>query len=57
MVKDRCLTSRLGKRVTVEVETICVHGDEPTAVDLARYVRQGLKAADCRIVTLPEMFN
>jgi len=34
-----------------------VHGDEPTAVALARHVRQGLEAADCRIVTLPEMFN
>ena len=57
MVKDRCLTSRQGKRVNVEVETICVHGDEPTAVGLARHVRQGLEAADCRVVTLPEMFN
>ena len=57
MVKDRCLISRQGNRVTVEVETICVHGDEPTAVALARHVRKGLEAADCRIVTLPEMFN
>jgi len=57
MVKDRCLTSRNGKRVEVQVETICVHGDEPTAVALARHVRRGLEAADCRVVTLPEMFN
>jgi UPF0271 protein len=57
MVKDRCLTSRLGKRVPVDVETICVHGDEPTAVALARHVRQGLETAGCRVVTLPEMFT
>jgi UPF0271 protein len=57
MVKDRCLTSRQGNRVPVEVETICVHGDEPTAVGVARHVRQGLEAAGCRVVTLPEMFN
>ena len=57
MVKDRCLTSRLGKKVTVEVETICLHGDEPTAVNVARHVRKGLEAAGCRIVTIPEMLN
>jgi len=57
MVKDRCLTSRQGNVIKVEVESICVHGDEPTAVDLARHVRRGLEASDCQIVTLPEMFN
>ena len=57
MVRNRCLTSRLGKRVTVEVETICVHGDEPTAVAVARHVRQGLEAAGCRVVTIPEMMT
>jgi UPF0271 protein len=57
MVKDRCLTSRHGNRVPVEVETICVHGDEPTGVAVARHVRQGLEAAGCRIVTIPEMLG
>ena len=57
MVKDRCLTSRQGNRVKVEVDTICVHGDEPTAVAVARHVRKGLEAAGCQIVTIPEMVN
>ena len=57
MVRDRCLTSRLGKRVNVEVETICVHGDEPTAVNVARHVRRGLEAAGCQVVTIPEMMT
>ena len=57
MVKEGSLTSRDGKRVAVGVETICVHGDEPTAVALARHVRKGLEAAGCRIVTIPEMLN
>ena len=51
------LSAQQGNRVSVEVETICVHGDEPTAVGVARHVRQGLEAAGCRVVTLPEMFN
>src|SRR5262245_51882207 len=57
MVRDRCLTSRQGNRVNVAVETICVHGDEPTAVAVARHVRKGLEAAGCEIVTIPEMVN
>lgn len=57
MVKDGYLTSRQGNRVEVAVETICVHGDEPTAVALARHVRQGLEAAGCSVVTIPEMLE
>lgn len=57
MVRDGYLISRQGNRVPVAVETICVHGDEPTAVAVARHVRQGLEAAGCRIVTIPEMLG
>ena len=57
MARDGQLVSRQGNKVAVKVETICVHGDEPTAVTLARHVRQGLEAAGCRIVTIPEMLN
>lgn len=57
MATEGRLTSRQGNRVSVAVETICVHGDEPTAVALARHVRQGLEAAGCRVVTIPEMLN
>ena len=57
MVRDGYLISRQGKRVNVAVETLCVHGDEPTAVSVARHVRQGLEAAGCRIVTIPEMLG
>ena len=56
MVRDGCLTSRNGNQVKVRIDTIGVHGDEPTAVTVARHVRKGLEAAGCRIVTLPEMF-
>jgi UPF0271 protein len=54
---NKALTSRQGNRVKVAVETICVHGDEPTAVALARHVRQGLEAAGCSVVTIPEMLD
>jgi UPF0271 protein len=34
-----------GTRITVEAESICVHGDSPGAVAIARAVRGGLEAA------------
>jgi len=43
--------------VRVAVETICVHGDEPTAVAVAGHVRKGLEAAGIAVVTLPEMMK
>jgi UPF0271 protein len=44
MVQDKAITTVSGKRIPVEIDTICVHGDEPTAVAMARTVRQKLEA-------------
>ncbi len=44
MVQDRAITTTSGKRIPVEIDTICVHGDEPTAVEMARTVRATLEA-------------
>ena len=49
------IISRNGKRLQRRVDTLCVHGDEPTAVALARAVREGLEAAGVKAVPLPEM--
>ena len=38
-----------GQPVTVHAESICVHGDTPGAVELARAVRRGLAAAGVRL--------
>jgi UPF0271 protein len=44
MVQDSAITTVTGKRIPVQIETICVHGDEPTAVAMARTVRAALEA-------------
>ena len=44
MVEDGAITTVTGKRIPVAIETICVHGDEPTAVEMARAVRAALEA-------------
>ena len=43
MVEDRAITTVTGKRIPVEIDTVCVHGDEPTAVEMARTVRATLE--------------
>jgi 5-oxoprolinase (ATP-hydrolysing) subunit A len=40
---DRAITTVNGKRLPVEIDTICVHGDTPTAVAMARAVRAALE--------------
>ncbi len=55
MIQEKEVVSRSGKVVKVEVETICLHGDEPTAVRVAGDVRRGLEAAGVSIVTIPDM--
>jgi UPF0271 protein len=46
---DRAVTTVSGKRLPVEIETICVHGDGPTAVAMARTIRSRLEAGGVAI--------
>ena len=55
MVVNGEIISRNGKTIQRRVDTLCVHGDEPTAIGIARAVRAGLEAAGVKILTLPEM--
>jgi 5-oxoprolinase (ATP-hydrolysing) subunit A len=41
---DRAITTVTGKRLPVAFDTICVHGDSPAAVAMARAVRTALEA-------------
>jgi hypothetical protein len=54
-VVDGEIVSRNGKRIPTRIETLCVHGDEPTAIVLAGACRRALEAAGVKILTLPEM--
>ncbi len=55
MVEEQAIYSTSGKRISCQVDSICVHGDGPTAVTVSRAVREGLEAAGIRIVPLPEL--
>lgn len=57
MVEDQCITSQLGKRIPVPVDSICVHGDTAGAVSMASEVRRGLVAAGVMIQSLSKTFK
>lgn len=55
LVKDGEIVARSGKIIQRKVDTICVHGDEPTSLAMARHVRDGLEEAGIEVVPLTEM--
>ena len=57
MIEKKQLISRHGNKVKVEVETICLHGDVPTAVMVAGEVKKGLEKAGVKLLTIPEMLK
>lgn len=55
IVENDEITSVSGKKIPACVETFCVHGDEPTAVDVTQAVRGALLNAGYEIVPLPQL--
>jgi len=55
MVNDNEVITISGKKLKVEVETLCIHGDEPTGVLVGAGVRDALEQAGIKNVPLPEM--
>lgn len=42
MVQDRAVVSVSGKTIKVQLDTVCIHGDTPGAVEIARAVKAAL---------------
>jgi len=51
MVQDGEVISVTGKRMKMRMDTVCIHGDTPGAVEIARVLRNGL--ADAGIAVAP----
>ncbi len=51
MVKAGAIITGSGKRIDAAIDTICLHGDTPTAVEIAKSVRRALEAADISVQT------
>ncbi len=51
MVQERAIVSVTGKRLALSIDTVCIHGDSPGAVAMARAVRRRLDEAGIRIAS------
>jgi UPF0271 protein len=52
MVRDGVVLTHTGEVIPLAVDTICVHGDTPTAVEIARTIRRELGAAGIAVAPL-----
>ncbi len=55
MVQDGEVVTIGGKLIKVEADTICIHGDEPTAFTLGQEIVRGLAEAGIENVPIPEL--
>lgn len=56
MVKAGAIIADSGKRIDTDIDTICLHGDTPTAVEIAKSVRTHLEGAGIRVQQFAERF-
>ena len=54
MAKEGKVVAIDGTEITLQPETLCVHGDTPGAVNLVKKIRQTLTEAGVEVVPLPE---
>lgn len=54
MARDNEVIAEDGSRISLEVHTLCVHGDTPTAVELVKRIRQGLQAEGLKVTPMRE---
>jgi UPF0271 protein len=52
MVRDGVVVAHTGEEVPLHVDTICVHGDTPTAVEIDKTIRGKLEAAGIEVVSM-----
>ena len=52
MVEAGAIITESGKRIDTNIDTICLHGDTPTAVEIAKSVRSALEAAGITVQTM-----
>jgi UPF0271 protein len=52
IARDGVVVSHCGQQVPVHADTLCLHGDTPTALTIAQAVRQALDTAGVEVAPL-----
>ena len=55
MVTEGKVTAITGEEVELQADSLCLHGDTPGAVEMARAVREGLESAGVKIVPMSSL--
>ena len=55
MLEEGALICASGKRLPTEIGSICVHGDGPDAVEIARHLNKALRDKGYQLVGLPDL--
>ena len=53
MVSEGAIITESGKRIQTRIDTICLHGDTPEAVSIARETRRALEASGLTVAKFP----
>jgi UPF0271 protein len=55
MVQNQALNCYSGKQIPCEIDSICVHGDEASAVNTAKQIKTGLLKSGVTLMSLDKM--
>lgn len=57
MIKEGKVTTASGKEIDIVADSICVHGDNPKAIEFVEQIREGLKEAGITIAPIEEFIK
>ncbi len=57
MIADRAIISASGNKLPTRIDSVCVHGDTPGAVAMARRLRERLEAAGIKLAPMAEVIG
>jgi 5-oxoprolinase (ATP-hydrolysing) subunit A len=57
MIGENAIISQSGKKVPTRIDSVCVHGDTPGAVAMARRLRERLQASGIKLAPMAEVIG
>ena len=55
MVKSQSLNCHSGKQIPCEIDSVCIHGDNLSSLETAKYIRKNLVENGLKLITLNKM--
>jgi UPF0271 protein len=57
MVQQGTVQSRSGKTISIQADSVCLHGDGEKAVEFAKKIKSALTASGVKVVSLSELLR